>query len=82
MQPFNREVNGILESLLKILNAMANFLANLSFGEFIIIWTSTLMVVLFYLWLLFYIIRIERDLKLLKIKLKEIYGWLKGDMTY
>jgi len=61
---------------------MANFLAHLSFGEFIIIWTSTLMVVLFYLVLLFYIIRIEKDVKLLKIKVKEMYSLLKGDMTY
>jgi len=40
------------------------------------------MVVWFYLLLLFYIIRIEKDLKLLKIKVEEMYGLLKGDMTY
>jgi len=61
---------------------MANFLAHMSFGEFIILWTSTLMVVFVYLMLLFYIIRVEKDLKLLKVKLKEMHGLLKGDMTY
>jgi hypothetical protein len=61
---------------------MVNFLAHLSFGEFIILWTSTLMVVFFYLVLLFYIIRIEKDLKLLKVKLIKMHGLLKGDMTY
>ncbi len=60
---------------------MVNFLAHFSFGEFIILWTSTLMVVFFYLVLLFYIIRIEKDLKLLKVKLKKMHGLLKCDMT-
>ena len=82
MHNFSREVNDILQSIMKILNAMANFLAHLSFGEFIIVWTSMLMVVLFYLLLLFYIIWIEKDVKLLRIKVKEMYGLLEGDMTY
>jgi hypothetical protein len=48
------------------------FLGRLSLGEFIAIWTSTLILVFFYLLLLYYFIQIEKKLNLLQLKVKRI----------
>jgi hypothetical protein len=58
---------------------MLNFLSSLSFWEFIIIWTSTLAVVLFYLVLLFYIFQIEKDMHFLKLKIKTLNGLINEE---
>jgi hypothetical protein len=58
--------------VLEIMNAVLIFLGRLSLGEFIVIWTSTIAVALFYLFLLYYLTKIEKDLNLLKLKVKRI----------
>ena len=62
--------------IFKIMNAMFIFLGRLSPGEFIVIWTSTIIIVFFYFFLLFYLNRIEKDVHLLKLKLKKILDLL------
>ena len=54
------------------MNEMLIFLGRLSLGEFIVIWTSAITLVLFYSFLLYYIIKIEKEVNLLKITMKEI----------
>ena len=58
--------------ILKIINEIFIFLGRLSAGEFILIWTSTITLLLFYIILLYYLIQIERDLELLQLKIKRI----------
>ena len=58
--------------ILKIMNEMFIFLGRLSSGEFILIWTSTIIVVFFYLFLLYYLIKIEKDIDMLQLKIKRI----------
>jgi hypothetical protein len=54
------------------MNGVLTTLGRLSFGEFIVIWTSTILVVSFYLFLLYYLTRVQKDLNLLKIKIKTV----------
>jgi hypothetical protein len=58
--------------ILEIMNEVLIFLGRLSLGEFIFIWTSTIVVVLFYLFLFYDLIKIEQDLDLLRVKIKRI----------
>ena len=58
--------------LLKIMNEMFIFLGRLSSVEFMLIWTSTIILVFFYLVLLYYLIKIEKDLDMLQLKVKRI----------
>jgi len=75
-------MNNILYKLLKIMDEMLNFLSSLSFWEFIIIWTSVLAVVLFYLVLLFYIFQIKKDMHFLKLEIKTLDGLINQENHY
>jgi hypothetical protein len=61
------------------MSEMLSFLGSLSFGEFIIIWVSTLLLVLFYLFLLYIFVQIKKDSNLLKINIIRMVDLLKDE---
>jgi hypothetical protein len=62
---------------MKIMNGMFAVLGRLSLGEFIVIWTSTILVVSYYLFLLYHLIRLQKDVNLLKTKMAIVLGLAK-----
>ena len=58
---------------------MLYFLGSLTFGEFIIIWVSSILLVLFYLFLLYIIVQIKKDSNLLKINVISMVDLLIDD---
>jgi hypothetical protein len=61
------------------MSEMLSFLGSLSFGEFIIIWVSTILLVLFYLFLLYSFVQIKKDSNLLKINIISMVDLLKDE---
>ena len=59
-----------LFKIIKIMNELFTYLEGLSFGEFIVIWISTIILLFFHLFLLYFFIRIKKDTNILKIKIK------------
>jgi hypothetical protein len=54
------------------MNEAAAFLGHLSLAEFLVVWTSVIVVVSFYFLLLRYLIQIEKDLNLVIRNVKRI----------
>ena len=54
-------------------------MGSLTFGEFIIIWVSSILLVLFYLFLLYIIVQIKKDSNLLKINVISMVDLLIDD---
>ena len=55
---------------------LLDFLGHLSLGEFIVIWTPTIVIVLFGVFLICYLHRLEKDSDLLKANIEEILDQL------
>jgi len=61
------------------MSKMISFLGSLSFGEFIIIWASTILLVLFYLFLLYIFAQIKKESNLLKINIKSMLDLMEDE---
>jgi len=55
------------------------FLRELSFGEFIIIWIATILLVFFSSLFIYHLIQIKKDTSLLKINIREIINLLEDE---
>lgn len=55
------------------------FLRELSFGEFIIIWIATILLVFFSSLFIYHLIQIKKDTNLLKINIREIINLLEDE---
>ena len=62
--------------LLKAMSELSAYLASLSFGEFIVIWVLTILTVFFPVLLLYILIRMRKDIKLLVINIDRILDLL------
>ena len=59
------------------MNDLLDFLGHLSLGEFIVIWTPTIVIVLFGVFLICYLQRMEKDSNLLKANIKKMLDRLQ-----
>lgn len=64
------------------MNEIFVYLSRLSFGEFMVIWTFTILTILFYLFLLYYLMQIENDANILRINFKKISDLLYDEHQY
>ena len=61
------------------MSELFSFLSGLSFGEFIVIWILTILSLFFPMLILYNLIRMHKDVKLLKININRILALLPDE---